>query len=134
MTVIIQTPRARTLFTIAEEDQGVLSLPLPDRLFGFCAQQSCEKMFKALLAAHGQSFPFTHQLFELTAKLEFVCGEKMPVTPFLLADIQAYVVQLRYEDGPPLSATQRIEIRETVAILRAHILERILKAEQAAKP
>jgi HEPN domain-containing protein len=134
MTGTIQNAHARMLFTIAEEDQAVLTLPLPDRIFGFHAQQSCEKMMKALITVHGRTFPFTHYLIELQELLEATCLETIPAVPFPLKALQAYAVQFRYEEPLPLSGPDRTAILATVATLRQHILTRILTLEQIPKP
>ncbi len=61
----IPNPHAQTLFTLALQDESTLQFPLPDAIFGFYAQQSCEKLLKALLSARNQQYPFKHSLERL---------------------------------------------------------------------
>ena len=58
------------LCVIAEKDVSALRYPLPDALYGFEAQQACEKYMKALLAVAGVAYPYSHDLKKLKRLLE----------------------------------------------------------------
>jgi len=81
-------------------------LPLPDQIFGFHAQQSCEKFFKALIAAHGRTYPFTHSLEKLAEILE-QAAERLPEMPYDLLLLEPFAVQFRYDIGDSLSEEER---------------------------
>ncbi len=122
----------RVLCTLAQADESTLSFPLPDNIFGFHAQQACEKWLKALVASCHQPYPFTHKLDELTDLLTSL-NEAMPSTPYPITDLTRFAVSFRYDIGPPIPLTERDAIRETVAMLRQHILTRILATESVAR-
>jgi hypothetical protein len=88
---------------------------------------------KALLAAHGTPYPYTHKL-DVLEDLLAALNERMPATPFLVINLTAFAVKQRYDLGPPLSESERNAIRDTVAIVREHILTRILALEAATQP
>ncbi len=118
------------LCTLALEDESTLSLPLPDHIYGFCAQQACEKLMKALIASRGTPYPFTHKLDLLLDILTSV-SESIPTTPYLLDDLTQFAVKFRYDLAPPMPSVDRDAIRDTVAIVREHVLARILALESA---
>lgn len=132
MTESIQNEHARTLYTLARAEESTLSLPLPDHVFGFLAQQSYEKYMKALLSARDNDFPRNHDLVALQ-RLLAAGGETLPETPMDLADLQPYAVQLRYEmnDAGDLS---RSSILSSIQIVGRHVLSRILAIEAATPP
>lgn len=129
----IQNQHVQMLCTRAQDDESTLQYPLPDQIYGFHAQQSCEKLMKALLAAHGAAYPFTHVL-EVLMKLLAVENEIMPPTPFNLLRLEPFAVVLRYGGDNALSPEERTAIHESVVILREHIIIRILKLEQTPVP
>ncbi|MEW6621103.1 MAG: HEPN domain-containing protein [bacterium] len=59
---------------------------IPDEIFGFHAQQSDEKMLKAVLAYQGIKFPFTHRLADLID----VSKEQGIVLPKRLEDVRFF--------------------------------------------
>ena len=79
---------------MAEHGESALQYPLPNEIYGFHSQQSCEKFLKALLAGHG--------------------------------------VTLRW--GAKLSDKDRTEMRESAALLREHVVVRILELERSLNP
>ena len=79
------------LCRLAQEDASVLPLPLPDQIFGFHAQQSCEKFFKALIAAKGLDYPLTHSLERLAAALE-ESSETLPNMPYDVLLLEPFAV------------------------------------------
>ncbi len=118
----------RKLFALSERDESVLALPLPDEIFGFHAQQSCEKLLKALLSSHGVVYPLTHSLVSLTRALE-KCGEPLPPLPYDILRLDPFAVTHRYDSGPKLTPEELASIRNTVLGLKEHVLERILALE-----
>lgn len=70
---------------------------VPDDVIGFHAQQACEKLFKAVLAARQVRYRFTHDLAELADQVRDTLGsgpesleDAVALTPFAVA--------YRYED------------------------------------
>jgi len=86
---------------------------------------------KALIACHGESYPFTHKLDVLLDILMRLL-EPLPATPRPIRSLTAFAVDLRYDFGPPLTSFDRDEVRATLAIVREHILARILTLESTA--
>ena len=80
MTGNILSPQIQMLCMLAQDDESALRYPLPNQIFGFLAQQSCEKLLKALLGSNGIAYPLTHQLGELY-KLLAKCQETPPTLP-----------------------------------------------------
>ena len=109
-------------------DESALQLPLHDALYGFAAQQSCEKFLKALIAAHGVQFERTHNLERLRDVL-LDLGEVLPAIPFSLKSIEPYAVQMRYELMDSLSNPDRRSMAETVAIVREYVMRRVLELQ-----
>ncbi len=128
MTEMIRNPHIQTLFTLAQEDETTLQFPLPDQIYGFHAQQACEKLLKALISANNRTYPFTHNLEKL-ADILTDCGETLPATSYDLLSLEPFAVLLRYDLGGHLSASDKVLIRESVAALRQHIHARILALE-----
>ena len=119
------------MLALSAEDEAVLSLPLPDGIFGFHAQQSCEKLLKALLSANYILSPKTHQLKYLMEGVSERDGA-LPSMPYDLLRLQPFAVQLRYDYGPGLSDAAKTAIRQSIAILRSHVLARIEALEAGA--
>ena len=67
----------------------------PDEIFGFHAQQSVEKAFKAWLALLGKPFPKTHDLKRLIDLLRESGVSTDTMDSFV--DLNAFAVQYRYE-------------------------------------
>jgi HEPN domain-containing protein len=130
MTGTIRNLHAQMLYRLAQEDASTLQFPLPDQIYGFHAQQSCEKLFKALISVHDRAYPLTHNLERLIDLLE-ECGESLPPTPIDLILLEPFAVQLRYDLGASLSEVERVSIRESVGILETFVLSRILEIEGA---
>jgi HEPN domain-containing protein len=69
--------QAELLLRKAVEDQAVLvalaeNLEIADAALGFHAQQAVEKALKAVLAARGDDFPWTHDLQLLLRRLDMM--------------------------------------------------------------
>ncbi len=78
---------ARELLGLAEDDlvaAGALLdvAAVSDAIVGFHAQQAVEKAFKAILAEHGEIFPFTHNVGFLMQ----LCEDAGVVAPSSLAE------------------------------------------------
>ena len=127
----IHNAHVRKLCTLAQNDAQTLQYPLPDEIFGFHAQQSIEKLFKALISIHDRDYPFTHNLVNLS-RLVTSCGEQLPPLSYPLEELQSFAVILRYDYGPPLSEKARDDIRESVYKLATHVISRILELEQTS--
>jgi HEPN domain-containing protein len=133
MIASIRNSQVRKLCTLAAGDEAALQFPLHDEIYGFHVQQSCEKLLKALIAAHNQLYPFTHNLVDL-AKLLAQNGELLLPLPCAWVSIEPYGVLMRYDYGPALSDSERKDMRETVEMLRDHVIERILQLERGVTP
>jgi len=83
---------------------------------------------KALIAARGADYPYTHKL-DLLVDILAGISEPMPATPYVLDDLTKFTTKFRYDIGPPMPTDDRDAIRETVAIIREYILTRILALE-----
>jgi len=129
MIANIQNAPVQMLCMLALDDESTLTYPLPDQIFGFHAQQTCEKLFKALIASHGIAYPLTHDLAELM-KILVVQGETLPPVPFDPFLLIPYAVQLRYQYGVGLTDEERQAVRETIVILREYVVGRILELER----
>jgi HEPN domain-containing protein len=97
--------------TIAEED------------WGFLAQQSLEKLLKALLVLHCQEPPRSHSLQRLLQEVAR-CGETLDVAPELL-EVDDFAVLARYDAEPtPLPAERRL-LLETIEAFHAEVRLRL---------
>lgn len=128
MTDGIRSPHVQTLCVLAAEDESTLQYPLPDHIFGFHAQQSIEKLLKALISAHDRSYPLTHSLEKLLNVLRD-CGEALPDLPFSLKRLDPFAVIFRYDLGARLSSAERSDMRESIALVRQHVLTRIIEVQ-----
>jgi hypothetical protein len=133
MTGKIRNPHVQTLCRLALEDEATLQFPVSDLIYGFHAQQGCEKLLKALISSHNRSYPFTHNLEKLVDLLA-ECHEELPATPYDLLNLEPFAVEHRYDVGGSLTADDRTAVRASVAILREHILARILEIEGSSIP
>jgi HEPN domain-containing protein len=92
---------AADLLALADRDAQAMSalavLPHIDfAIVGFHAQQAVEKAMKAVMAAHGISFPKTHNLKELYDLL-MENGHTLPLTIDQLNELTPYAVTSRYD-------------------------------------
>lgn len=133
MTASIQNPQAQMLCELAQGDESALQFPLPDHIYGFLAQQSCEKLMKALISSHNRKYPFTHDLQEL-ADLLTDCNEVLPTPRFSIQRLVPFGVKLRYDLSAKLSDDERLAMRDDAALLREHVVARILELEKGSNP
>lgn len=100
-----QVDLARQLLSLAEGDAGAArvlrdSEEVSDVIVGFHGQQAVEKAFKAVLAASGVDFPFTHDLGALAE----LCEAEGASVPTELQDVDRltpYGVSARYKGVDP---------------------------------
>jgi len=103
---------ALLLLRLAERHLGSLRGTLDPGTFaeedwGFLAQQTMEKLLKALLVLHCQEPPRSHSLQRLLQELAR-CGETLGVAPELL-ELENFAVLARYDAEPtPLPAERRL--------------------------
>jgi hypothetical protein len=106
------------------DDEFVLSAAMPDRVFGFHAQQAIEKLLKMLILGNRTMYAFTHDIERLQTRLAEL-GEGIPPLPFPIVDLSDYAAQFRYSRPHTLSSIERGQIRESVRILREHVHARL---------
>lgn len=116
--------QVQTLFVKSAEDEATLVFPVPDSVFEFHTQQAIEKLLKALIAAHGEAFLFTHNLQLLLDHLEKL-GEVIPAFTRPLYSFTKFGVTVRYDSGIPLNAAERQEYRQIVEELRIFVTNRV---------
>ena len=116
--------QVQMLFVKSAEDEVTLTFDVPDAVFEFHTQQAIEKLLKALIAAHGSEFPFTHDLEVLTDQVEQL-GEVLPNFGVRLSDFTPFGVLVRYNRGVPLSRMERSTYRKLIADLRAFVASRV---------
>jgi len=118
-------PWAEVLLKKATEDEMVLSWEdIPDGPFGFHAQQSVEKLIKALLCQLNIAFDYTHNLPKLANQL-VEAGEALPPTPVELEALNKFAVVYRYEDIPCLVIPDKEAAIATVVQIREFVMGRI---------
>ena len=78
------------------DDEETLGLALADRIFGFHAQPSAEKLLKALIGGHAQRFAHTHDLAQLMQKV-VALGEDLPAGQDELTSLTSFAGVWRYQ-------------------------------------
>jgi HEPN domain-containing protein len=116
--------QVQILFIKSAEDEETLGFAVSDSIFEFHTQQAIEKLLKALIAAHGQAFPFTHDLQLLLDQLTTL-GETLPAFSRPLFSFTKFGVAVRYELGVPLTVAERQEYRTVVAAVRDFVRARV---------
>jgi len=101
---------AEQLLGLATDDEAALramvDVPaVTDAIVGFHAQQTVEKALKAVLAARGVDFPFTH---DLRALMDLCDSAGFPVASHILdaRRLTPYAVQQRYGTSDPGDVTR----------------------------
>ena len=94
----------------------------PERLIGYAAQQALEHAYKALIAAHGESYPTGgrdgHNLRILANRVREVMGQDFPVPGQNWQTLTAYAGVGRYQDDqPPLGDWQRMSLEISCAVV-----------------
>ena len=90
----------------------------------FHAQQAVEKSLKALLAAHGIPYPFTHDLGDLLDLLA-QHGQGVGLQREIIEPLTEYAVAMRYDDTLTPSEEEAQEALETargvIELASAHV-------------
>jgi HEPN domain-containing protein len=94
-----QRDLAEQLLGVARDDESAArtlsDAESPDSMVGFHCQQAVEKAVKAVLAARGIEFPFTHDIGLLTQLCEDA-GTPLPTTLADLDRLTPFAVHMRY--------------------------------------
>lgn len=112
---------ARELLDKATEDQAVVILGqseprVADSIVGFHAQQAAEKCLKAVLAASGVEYPFTHDLLRLVDLID-ANGIDIPASVREARRLTPFAVEFRY------GALDDVEVdRDGTAVLVADVI------------
>lgn len=109
----------------ARQDELVLQKLLndpevDDDTLGFHAQQSAEKMLKAVLASRGVDYPKTHNLrvlIELLAK----SGVHLPEPLSEITRLTQFGTTFRYDNFQPSSLGERVKWLESIKSLRSFL-------------
>jgi len=118
-------PWAETLLLKAAEDEIAIQIDeLPDGPFGFHAQQTVEKLFKALLSQLSIAFDYTHDISKLAKQLT-EAGENLPAGAIAFTELTRFAVVYRYDSIPDLEIPDRPAVIETVRQVREHVVARI---------
>jgi len=121
---------ARLLLRKAREDADAVrkfcaDLDLADAVVGFHAQQA-EKALKAVLAAFGDDFPWTHDLRHLMERLDSV-RTPLPASLYDVRELGPWAVEFRYGetiDDPLDRERASVLVAEVLAWAEAHVAAR----------
>jgi hypothetical protein len=114
----------KLLIKAAEDERTLEAGGLSDSILGFHAQQAVEKLIKALLARLNVPFELTHDLGRLQVALAST-GESLPATPVPLDQLNDFAVVYRYDLLFQFASPDLAELRETVRMIREHVVARI---------
>ncbi len=125
-----QQDLAKQLLQRASDDAAAARAMLPiesvtDMIVGTLAQQAVEKSIKAVLAARGVDFPFTHDIGGLAR----ICAEAEVPLPHDLGEadqLTPYAGALRYDAEDPKLVDRETALRwvtAAVAWARTHVEE-----------
>ena len=119
---------ARLLLRLVERHLGSLRGSLAaesfaDEDWGFLAQQTLEKLLKALLVLNAEEPPRSHSLQRLIQELED-CGETITLVPELLA-LDDFAVLARYDADPTPLPADRSRLLELLEELHQELLSRV---------
>jgi HEPN domain-containing protein len=108
---------ARQLLRRARDDEVAAKAMLPvesvtDAIVGFHAQQAVEKSLKAVLAARGAGFPFSHDVGRL-AELCEEAGSELPDGLDGVERLTPYASGLRYGDDGTMDVDRETALRWT---------------------
>lgn len=109
--------QAELLLRKAREDEAVVvrlldDPEIADGAIGFHAQQAVEKAMKAVLAARGEEFPWTHDLRLLLRRFE-AAGVEVPAAAFEARRLTPWAIEFRYGDV----IDERLDRKATAALV-----------------
>ena len=112
---------ARLLLAAAENDELMAKsvLPVPgvtDAGVGMLAQQAVEKAIKAVFAAKGTEFPFTHDLKQLRGFAE-ESGIELPTTLDDMEALTPFAMTERYGSATPLGLDREQALKWAAAAI-----------------
>ena len=126
---------ARMLVSAAERDIEALRVMrrsdgIPHEIFGFHIQQAAEKLLKAWIALLGESYPLTHNIDALLARL---AERGVATEPFRdLAVYTPYAVEFRYAGiGPGVEPIDRDRASALVEALLERVRRRLAEADES---
>ena len=96
---------------------------LADEDWGFLAQQTLEKLLKALLVLKAQEPPRSHSLQRLVQQLDG-CGEAIKLAPELL-ELDDFAVLARYDAEPTPLPAERQRLLEHLEALHQQLRLRV---------
>lgn len=119
---------ALLLLRLAERHLGSLKGALDAETFadedwGFLAQQTLEKLLKALLVLRSQEPPRSHSLQRLLQELS-LCGDSPALAPELL-ELDDFAVLARYDAEPTPLPADRGRLLELLQELDAEVRQRL---------
>jgi HEPN domain-containing protein len=119
---------ARLLLRLVERHLGSLrgsldSESFADEDWGFLAQQTLEKLLKALLVLNAQEPPRSHSLQRLIQDLEG-CGDSITLVPELPA-LDDFAVLARYDADPTPLPADRTRLLTLLDALHQELLSRV---------
>lgn len=119
---------ARLLLRLVERHLGSLrgtldSVGFADEDWGFLAQQTLEKLLKALLVLNEQEPPRSHSLQRLIQDLEG-CGVSIMLAPELLG-LDDFAVLARYDADPTPLPMERERLLELLDALHGELRRRV---------
>ena len=117
-------PQAPMMLRKAASDRYVLDFDLPNKIFGFHAQQAFEKLFKALIAARGERYERTHVFNKLLDHLARLNEPPLPLPSHFLT-LEPFAVLMRYDESAPFDLQQRKAIRDAIDALTRHVSARL---------
>jgi HEPN domain-containing protein len=119
---------ALLLLRLAERHLGSLrgtldTATIADEDWGFLAQQTLEKLLKALLVLHCKEPPRSHSLQRLLQELAR-CGETLVVAPELL-ELDDFAVLARYDAEPTPLPAERRQLLKQLEEIHAEVRRRL---------
>jgi HEPN domain-containing protein len=112
------------LLHASRDDERTIRLDVPDRTFGFHAQQAVEKLLKALIGGHGQRYACTHNI-EILRDHAMSLGEQIPARVDLIVALTDFAGVWRYEEPDAITAERKAELRSTCKKLHEFVVERL---------
>lgn len=112
------------LIKAAEDENALQARENSDAIIGFHAQQSIEKLLRALLSSLKLPFESTHNLDRLKVALE-AAGENLPLIPVPWNQLTDYAVIYRYDLLFQITPPDRAQLISAVRVVREYVIQRI---------